>query len=617
MTDDNFLKRFIEKENYLQNPPLETKAFVKFCNEKGVVTNEKELEQLEKEQLLIPIIRIDRPVGEGEKLYFIGKDGKKYWRPAEDKLREGERETRREKIRFYSHWAFDEHSQEGLLEFFNNGSLFSPNTKAFQSWDTFRGEKLEHDDLKILTLYSSFQIYWLERTKNKPSIKAFPNKQGFDNFLRFLLSVQSVYYPYVRSGAKRITIRNDSIKWQKKRDKLNLKNEMDVLSINIEQVANWYNVFAQEAGHILGAKHDDWLQLWKNISWNKKDKLVGKIRLGIEYLQWAVMLKKVIEDHLHKEILDVDEMTNIARSNILKADLSSKKPLLSSLRTMRNKWYSDESTSYYHDTYKRLFYLANGFGFEYQPRIMVFVEGKTEEVILPKIFNYFYDKQNHLGIDFINIKGISRFFGREISLKDPQTRRYTNSFISNFNFLISYNLNKWQMIPFFVGDNEGDISQLLQNGLAISIESGGHPLPNNWKFLWGHNNKNKPFAGKDFELSNFSNTEISLAINEVAGTSFNERDIQNSRDANQGIKQLGQNVEDNKIKIAQKLLDNFTDKFIKDVTDPAFESERPFFEVVTRISDLAALNHPPVDREAEIKNREIIKELLEKGPLSS
>ena len=50
------------------------------------------------------------------------------------------------------------------------------------------------------------------------------------------------------------------------------------------------------------------IQLWKNISWSKKDDCIGNTRLGVEFLQWAMMLKRCIEDYLGREIFDVDEV---------------------------------------------------------------------------------------------------------------------------------------------------------------------------------------------------------------------------------------------------------------------------------------------------------------------
>ena len=46
---------FLEKEMYLQNPPLAMDKFIEFCKKRGIYTTKKELKFFEKETLLFPI----------------------------------------------------------------------------------------------------------------------------------------------------------------------------------------------------------------------------------------------------------------------------------------------------------------------------------------------------------------------------------------------------------------------------------------------------------------------------------------------------------------------------------------------------------------------------------
>ena len=75
---NDFLQDFIEGEKYLQNPPMTTDKFVEFCKKQGIQTTKEELEFFEKEKLLFPIIRIERPAGEEETIKFKKEDGKEY-----------------------------------------------------------------------------------------------------------------------------------------------------------------------------------------------------------------------------------------------------------------------------------------------------------------------------------------------------------------------------------------------------------------------------------------------------------------------------------------------------------------------------------------------------------
>ena len=685
---NNFLADFIEQEMYLQNPPLKTDKFINYCKKRGVNTTKEELEFFEKEKLLFPIIRIERPVGEEERIKFKKPDGKEYYRPAKDGLQDGETEIERYKVKFYSTYdvfkedAIGTYHKDLLKNWINEGCIFDPTDKDFQEWTTFFGKELVHEKQKIVSFYSAFQIYWLEKIKQINSVNLTHNKTAFDvgdcemtvengkvyltsniklkieisdketiplsggrnykplekkdvlierfkngfdfeqkkenlknyqdynKILKFLLSVQSAYFPYAKSGGGTIQISGDDKKWHEMKRNFKLNTILEKLDFNMDDIAKWYKIFSDEAQKKLGIKRDDWVQLWKNIAWSEKDKLEGDTRLGVEYLQWAVMLKRIIEEDLQKEILDIDEISNIAPDDILKFEPEKMDQYGVLLRATRNKRYSDKDKNYYHDRYKRSFYLANNFGLDYQPRVMVFVEGKTEETIFPEIFEqYIGNKPENWGIEFVDIGGISKFFGQKISIKDSNGK-YKKGFISNFNHLISYNLNKWQIIPFFIGDNENDISHLLQNGASISFNQNDYSLSKNWRYIWGITNDNKPFQGKDFEMANFSDDEITKVLNGILPKQIKSTDVKTQRDQNKGIKQVNDQVEDCKVCIAKKLVANLFDEYDKTQDKTVFE--RPIFKAVDTIVNLAVLNHPPVDREIELKNKEYIETELKK-----
>lgn len=647
---NNFLNDFIEKEMYLQNPPMTTDKFINFCKKRGIQTTKEELEFFEKEKLLYPTIR----------------------------------------VKFYSRYdVFKEdiigsYHNDLLLSWLEEGNLFDPSTKDFQSWGSFVGEELEHEKQKVVSFYSSFQIHWLEKIKQISTVKLTHNKtafsfddceiavkngkvyltanlnlkieisdkeeiptsrgesykplehkealierfksgfdlktkkeslrkyDSFDKILQFFLSVQYVYFPYAKSGGGKIQITGDTKKWQEARRNFKLDDVLKKLDLKVEDIAKWYKVFSDEAQKILGVKRDDWIQLWKNITWSKKDKLKGNIRLGVEYLQWAVMLKRIVEEHLQKETLDIDEVSNIGWEDILKIDTGAKDKPMVILRHLRNKRYSDKDKNYYHDRYKRLFYLANDFGLDYQPRVTVFVEGETEKKTFPDIFEWLTgDKLENLGVEIIDIGGVDKFFGSKQSFKDPKKRKI---FVTNLVKLISYNFNRWQVIPFFIGDyGEGNVENALKDKNFV-IKWGGvkYGIPEEWQFWWGESNGNKPFKGKDFETANFSDDEIAKVLSKILSKKIHPSDVRKQRNTGKGIKQVDEDVEKNgnKIKIAEKLIKNLFDKYEKTKDEKLFE--RPIFKALGKIGELANSNHPPVDRKIEVENRKYFKKKLQK-----
>jgi hypothetical protein len=665
--NSNFLEQFIKREGYLQNPPMEAEKFIKsFCKERGIKATVQELEFFEKEKLLLPIIRINRPIVEREVIKF-SRDGKEGHRPAEGGLHEGETEVGRHKAKSYSSYGFDEHSKSYLLSWVKEGILFDPADRPFQDWSSFRGEELRQDSQQIVSFYSSFQIYWLEHLKgcftcdinfaylglsaetcrdsieryigvlNRTKDKLREEYDSFGRFLRFLLSIQAVYYPYARSDSRTIRIEGDDKEWSRLRNESNLKYELEHLGMKIDDVAMWYKTLSDRSRKLLGITRDDWMQLWRNISWERKDKLEGSIRLGIEYLQWSLMLKRVVEEYLGREILDVDEMGNIAPEDALKFIPSEETRYRVSTRAIRNKRYFDPegNKNYYHDKYKRLFYLANDFRLDYQPRVVVFVEGKTEERIFPKVFEWYYNKPEDLGVEFVRFEGVDRLLStsksaeklrglitqlqREEKQKILSKRKNrelnqlikelqdVNIVISNWTSFLSYNLEKWQITPFFVSDDEGNIKHFLESEKPIRFDGENHDVPQCWLFLWGDSNKNKPFIGKSFELANFSDSEISDALTEVLGRNITERQIRELRYSGKPIKAID-GVEKEKVKIAEKLFNRLFDMYARHEDDTI--AERPIFRVVERIVHLAVLNHPPTDRQIELENKRIIRREL-------
>jgi len=722
--NSGFLSKFIREEKYLQNHPLEANEFENNCKERGIITDEKELEFFEKEKLLFPILRIDLPI--------IKKD---------------EKQIDGFKTNVYSSYGFGVDYKKLLSNWLEEGNLYDPSIKPFKCWKNYK------DDIgrkKTVSFYSSYQIYWLSMLKRAfsfninfigddikvssflPNIYDFENNatfsiiemkkfyeklkeisekqifkeyfnfrgkkeklekeyKTFNLFLKFLITIQNIYYPYARSGSKTIRISGDQSKWFKMKKDFNLDDELKYLSLKIEDVARWYWILSNASQKMLGASGSDWAQLWKNISWDKKEKLKGNNRLGIDYLQWAVMLKRVIEEYLAREIPDIDEITNFGPEDVLTIKINSWNCQQHSLRSIRNgrlididledekvlnlifkkivksvvnKTEIEEEFSkfkkmgfyidwcdkticfnekklniknYYHDKYKRLFYLSNSFRLDYQPRVIVFVEGKTEEKILPKIFKWYYGEMpDSLGIEFIDFKGVDQLLStsknaeklrkllvdiqkeakqkvissekRKILNKLTKDLKKVKIVISNWTSLLSYNLEKWQIIPFFLSDNEGNFKHFLEAEAPIRFKGKNYNIPQEWRFLWGVDNHNIPFIGDNFELANFSDHEIAAILNGILEKNIKKKEVQKLRESKKGINVLDSRIKKNKVRINEKLFDSIFDNYEKDHDDALFK--RPIFNVIKKIINLTVKNYPPSDRRVELENKNYIEKFL-------
>jgi len=723
-SNSGFLSKFIREEKYLQNHPLEANEFENNCKERGIITDEKELEFFEKEKLLFPILRIDLPV--------IKKD---------------EKEIDGFKTKFYSSYGFGVDYKKLLSNWLEEGNLYDPSIKPFKCWKNYK------DDIgrkKTVSFYSSYQIYWLSMLKRafsfninfigddikvssflpniydfkknatfsiiemkkfyeklkevseKQTFKEYFNFKGkkeklekeykiFNLFLKFLITIQNIYYPYARSSSKTIRISGDQSKWFKMKKDFNLDNELKYLSLKIEDVARWYWILSNISRKMLGDSGSDWAQLWKNISWDKKEKLKGNNRLGIDYLQWAVMLKRAIEEYLTREIPDIDEIINFGPGDVLTVKTNSWNCQQDSLRSIRNgrlldidledekllnsifkkivksvvnKTEIEEEFSkfkkmgfyidwrdkticfnekklnvknYYHDKYKRLFYLLNSFRLDYQPRVIVFVEGKTEEEILPKVFKWYYgETPDSLGIEFIDFKGVGQLLStsknaeklrkllvdiqkeakqkvissekRKILNKLTKDLKKVKIVISNWTSLLSYNLEKWQIIPFFLSDNEGNVKHFLEAEAPIRFKGKNYNIPQEWRFLWGVDNHNIPFIGDNFELANFSDHEIAAILNGILEKNIKKKEVQKLRESKKGINVLDSRIKKNKVRINEKLFDSIFDNYEKDHDDALFK--RPIFNVIKKIINLTVKNYPPSDRRVELENKNYIEKFL-------
>ncbi|BDZ67939.1 TOPRIM nucleotidyl transferase/hydrolase domain-containing protein [Methanobacterium ferruginis] len=654
---EDFLRRFIEEERYLQNKPLKTKEFIDFCLKRGIKTNEEELEFFEEEGLLYPIIRIERPIGEDEWIKFYDSKCEEKCRPASYGLLEGEKEIEKYPVKYYSQYGFDKHFHKYLLNWLEEGNLFDPSTKPFKEWSSFEGKELDYDSEKIVSFYSVFQLHWLILLKESFSINMslagnsiiissslerlngfrlssnfkidefadfetkveeasrselpiselvfnFKKKKeellkmycNFEKILEFLLLIQSVYTPYGHSSTKTITYHD--MNWHEIRYNFDPKKELNELGISIREIGALYGLFSKKSMSILGYRFD-WIQLWKSIDWNKKDELEGDIRLGIEYLSWALMLKRFLEDYCDRKILDIDEISNISREDILNFNPDKMDQYGVLLRASRNRMYFDHKSEEdnYYNKYKRLFYLANDFGIDYHSRLIIFVEGKTELEVLPLFFEWIGSKPENLGIDIVNIGGISNFFGPKFRVKNSENK-YNTIILNNFLNLINYTLNKWQTLPFFVGDDENNIKKLLDEGICFEFkhEAEKRRLPKKWYHIWK----------KDFELDNFTNDELAKAINEVLDTLIEAKDVEEIRVDKKGINSLDERIKDSKIEIANVLCKNLFDQY--DDTKDENLLKRPIFKLIKKLKVMALRNHPPSNTVVELKNKEIISE---------
>lgn len=589
--DKEFLEKYyIENEMYLENKPMNTKNFIKFCKERGTEITENELEKLEEKDLFYPIFR------------------------TKNKCRNG----------FYI-CSFNEANKKELKRKIKEDTIYIPDKNNASPFKDYHEKRKSY---KTCSYYSTFQIYWLREIKNNLpkcqmtsynsplQIEYFfkeiagnlkPNKDPekylksvklkFNLIINLLIGIQ-IYSPYGRTNGRYIRVKN-SKKFKNQLKKFNLESILSFYNVDIKYLIDIYIRLCRELPYFLG--NNDMIQIWKHVNWNKKNNFKGIIRLGIEYMQWTLMLKKCIEEYLGRDIFDIDECTTMDAEYVLNNNPKKEKD---DVRGIRNGDYFNENTGKYEFNLnrKKLYYLANAFDLDYHPRVILFVEGETEEKIIKKIFNEFYntDIENRM-IDIINIQGISKFFSGEISSKN-ENKKYKKLIVSNYRYLINYLMDNFQVIPFFIGDNENQIIELLMEGSVLhhTEKDELYPLLENWIHIWDD----------DFELDNYTNEELTNAINDVCNLGIKPEEIQDLRDSKdkKGITSLNEKINDNKVKINEKLIKDLKNKLEKSNDKKIFE--KPIFKIINKILDISELNYPPINTKISNQNQKALDESI-------
>lgn len=223
----------------------------------------------------------------------------------------------------------------GYLE---NGNIYTPKDNGFCKFKEFYDS--ETHCLKTYSYYSAFQIWPLVRILADERIVEY-RQSNFENFVNLLIAIQ-IYSPYGRSNLKKINLKTEKNSFYKKLKEFDLDEALEVINLEHDELYKAYAVVCSKLRDLLGS--DDIIQLWKNISWSKKDKCIGSTRLGIEYLQWAMILKRCIEDYLGHETFDVDEVDGNWEKvrDQLPSDETGR-----TLRGVRNEWYKNKLNDEY------------------------------------------------------------------------------------------------------------------------------------------------------------------------------------------------------------------------------------------------------------------------------
>ena len=244
------------------------------------------------------------------------------------------------------------------------------------------------------------------------------------------------------------------------------------------------------------------------------------------------------------------------------------------------------------DPLRALELVANDFGVNPKPRLVLFVEGKTELEALPLILERCFGATPAvLGIEISDLGGVENAAGGKEAPFSALWR------------LVDY-LHHHQTIAFVLMDNEGYATRNIAGGLpnAVSVHSRERMATRaDHVHVWR----------LSFEYDNFTDAEIAHSLNQVAEADrFDEADVAASRASSAAavrggkVASLGSlysrrtgNPLD-KPRLGRLLVEALL------VTEESLPLDgRPIVEFLGKVVTAAALNHQPITRERWLANQ--------------
>jgi hypothetical protein len=509
---DRLTDLLIEREAYRVCPLLRLDEFVRLCRDRTIVGDAGRLRKLERLHLFLPLLRICRP-DQTRKVEYV--DGGARYRDL-GPMREGE--------------AWDGATRNELAGFDFDADVIRSWREHGYAWDpraddNSHAQTIDTDPDRHEAYYSLFQIYELQWLTSQltPTVhvewavedngslatewgtnlreqlgeladrvmKA-RGKLGPRQVLGPLCQlISDRYYPKTQTDKRRVTFTAglppfDDWDWYAYARTWDARTIVDSFELAESELRAVYEAlaFAQQHADPLA----DWHHLVQFVSIEKRKRLRGDALKAMTLREMAHMLRLFYHDVFGKTLDSPDEIGQKIFHRI--PDISA-----------------DE------DPLRALELVANDFGVNPKPQLVLFLEGLTEITIVPLIFSRMFGATPSVyGIELTNLGGVSNAAGGK-----------ENPFSAVWR-LIDY-LHHHQTIAFVLMDNEGYAARNIGLGLrragSIHFPDRRATRPDYIK-LWK----------LSFEFDNFSDTELARALTVFADdTAFSRADIYACRES--------------------------------------------------------------------------------------
>ncbi|HLO75370.1 MAG TPA: TOPRIM nucleotidyl transferase/hydrolase domain-containing protein [Magnetospirillum sp.] len=578
---EQFTNILIDREGFRACPLLSQSEFIRLCRDCGMSVDLTRLQKLERLGLFFPVLRIYRP---DIKIKVEYVDGGRRYRDL-GPLEEGENWTG-DTISELAEFGFGARYIRGWRE---EGFAWDPRVVASSHMESIETESRRHE-----AYFSRFQIYDLDFLLNsltlhvqmewslgddgspakrrtaynnasmakhvKDIIETLRDGRHGDIAAALCQLVSDRYFPKTQTDERRITLSSslDFHKW----DWYAFCREWDAsqalipFDMSAKDLNGLYDGLTTITNHV--DPIEAWHPLTRFIRVEKRKKLKGDALKAVIFREMARMLAFAYRDRFGEGLPDQDE---IGRQIFIK--IPDIRPEDDPLRTLE--------------------LVANDFGLNPKPQLVLLIEGETEETVIPIIVDKIWATSlGVIGVELVNLKGVANATGPKKGNDHSALWRF-----------IDYH-HHHQTIVMVLMDNEGNASEKLAKRLtsASSLHFPDRRVTRrNYVKLWK----------LSFELDNFSDTELALALTSFSGALFTAKDVSGCRQAAKNPPRNGGKL----LTIGSLFRDRtghdldkpeFAKTLIDLMLDPSCRrspGKRPIVQYLDKVIERASRNHQP------------------------
>ncbi|CAG1021669.1 hypothetical protein DOJK_01145 [Patescibacteria group bacterium] len=585
------LKYIIDNELFIICPFLSTDQFVSYCKDRDIRTSREQLEQFEKLEIFYPFARVKYP-----KIKIKVKYSDNGNRCQDLGILEEDEKWAGDLREEYAHFWFEKEYAKNWLE---EGLLWEPSSRPFQSWKTFYDES---EDKQIESFYSVFQCYTLYHLISNMEIMGISagwwfsyNKEDINNLTSRISDwattkitsyqkngirgesaavlcqiISNRYFPITQSDYRSIQVSipiyYDNWNWDRYCRNWDNKAVFDDIGMSIDDLKRLQELVAIEAKYVDPLER--WYELIRFVSVEKKKNLKGKALFAQTLYSMEEMLRLFYKDLTGIKLHPPDESFNWKKDN----------------------FYGEGVIQ---NELQYLEFLTNQYHLNPKSKLILVVEGNGEAEQFPRLAKELFGSSfPKLGIEIVNLQGIGSFTGKKVIDRYGALERFIDDY------------HRRQTIVFIVLDKEGRVPQIKER--LVRAPSKYHPKRKVTKGEYIH------VWNKNIEFDNFTDDEIALAMTKLSEGryTFKLEEVADCRKrflAKEGdllirlFKERVAHYELSKPNLLNMLF-GFIISSSKNSTDD--KTKRPVVKIIQDIIKLSKMNYQPVTLDIWLKNQE-------------